>query len=185
MPSAVVVGGAGFVGSHIARRLSRTFDVTVVDVKEPPAGLKWVRCDVRDRNALARALRGADVVVYSAIVQIPAINENPRGAYEVNIAGLQAACEAVYRDEGAKGLLLTGSWHVYGEAGLSGKVSEDYGYRPDAVEERARKYSLSKVCQEALVRLYDEMSDKVFGVVRMGTAPVSYTHLTLPTTERV
>jgi nucleoside-diphosphate-sugar epimerase len=38
------------------------------------------------------------------------------------------------------------------------------------VEDRARLYALSKMAQDAIVRLYDEDSqDKVFGIIRMGT----------------
>ena len=46
---------------------------------------------------------------------------------------------------------------------------EEFGFRPDKVENRARLYALSKMAQEATVRFYDEMSDKIFGVIRMGT----------------
>ena len=34
---------------------------------------------------------------------------------------------------------------------------------------RARLYALSKMAQEAIVRFYDEMSNKIFGIIRMGT----------------
>jgi hypothetical protein len=36
---------------------------------------------------------------------------------------------------------------------LEGVVDEEFGYRPDKVEERAKIYALSKVCQESVVRL--------------------------------
>jgi UDP-glucose 4-epimerase len=37
------------------------------------------------------------------------------------------------------------------------------------VEERARLYAFSKIAQEIIVRYYNEMSEKVYGVVRLGT----------------
>ena len=68
-----------------------------------------------------------------------------------------------------KGMILAGSWHTIGESGLEGIIDEGFGYRPDRVEDRGRLYALSKVVQECIVRFYDEMSEKVFGIIRMGT----------------
>jgi len=78
-------------------------------------------------------------------------------------------CEAVYRDTKIRGLILTSSWHVFGEADLTGVVDESFGYRPDKVEDRARLYVFSKIAQEVITRYYDEMSDKVYGIIRLGT----------------
>lgn len=66
-------------------------------------------------------------------------------------------------------MLLAGSWHVVGERELRGVIDEEFGFRPDKVEERARLYALCKIGQETIVRIYDEMSEKIFGVIRMGT----------------
>jgi UDP-glucose 4-epimerase len=68
-----------------------------------------------------------------------------------------------------KGLILAGTWHTIGERDLQGTIDEEFGFRPDKVEGRARLYALSKMAQEAIVRYYDEMSPKVFGIIRMGT----------------
>jgi UDP-glucose 4-epimerase len=66
-------------------------------------------------------------------------------------------------------MILAGTWHTIGERELSGVINEEFGFRPDKVEDRARLYALSKMAQEAIVRFYSEMSDKVYGVIRMGT----------------
>jgi UDP-glucose 4-epimerase len=66
-------------------------------------------------------------------------------------------------------MILAGSWHTIGERRIVGVIDEEFGFRPDQVEERARKYALSKMAQEAIVRLYDEMSTKIYGIIRMGT----------------
>jgi len=169
-----VVGGSGYIGGAIARELSREFSVKIVDVSEPGWNLRdypvsFAKCDIRAFNDVLECLKDVDLVVHTAIVQIPRINEERRLGYEVNVLGTQNVCEAVYRSPCARGLVLTGSWHVFGESGLEGVLDEGFGYRPDRVEDRARLYALSKVIQEAIVRYYDEMSDKVFGVVRLGT----------------
>lgn len=73
---ALVTGGAGFIGSHLATRLHHDgHDVLVLDSLDPrvhprtarfPDGLPHVRADVRDTSALAAALRGVDVVFHEA-----------------------------------------------------------------------------------------------------------------------
>jgi UDP-glucose 4-epimerase len=168
-----ITGGSGFVGSSIAKHLAeKGFRVRIIDVKDPgihSSNTEFVKCDIRDRDAVKKAIAESDVVIYSAIIQIPAINENKRLAYDVNIRALQNVCEVVDKLEKVKGLILTGSWHVFGERGLNGSLDEAYGYRPDKIEDGARLYAISKMIQESVVRLYDEMSEKIFAIIRMGT----------------
>ena len=167
-----ITGGSGFVGRNLAKRLSEKFSVRILDIRPPPSpvgGAQYSFCDVTDYSSVRKCLAGCGVVIHTAVIQIPAINEAKRKAYRVNIVGTENVARAVDEIEEAKGMLLTGTWHVFGEHGLSGTIDEAYGYRPDKVEPRARVYALSKVVQEGIVRLYDEMSDKVFGVVRLGT----------------
>jgi len=169
-----VVGGSGYIGGSIARELSKKHDVRIVDVREPAWNMKdynisFCRCDIRKFECVQECLGDADVVIHTAIIQIPRVNEEKRLGFEVNYVGSMNVCEAVYRSPKAKGLILTGSWHVFGESGLTGVVDESFGYRPDKVEDRARLYVFSKIAQEVIARYYDEMSDKVYGVVRLGT----------------
>jgi UDP-glucose 4-epimerase len=66
-------------------------------------------------------------------------------------------------------MILAGTWHTIGERDLQGVVDEEFGFRPDKVEDRARLYAFSKMAQEAIVRYHDEMSPKIYGIIRMGT----------------
>jgi UDP-glucose 4-epimerase len=68
-----------------------------------------------------------------------------------------------------KCMILASSWHTIRESGITGVINEELGFRPDKVEDRARLYALSKIAQECIVRFYDEMSEKIFGIIRMGT----------------
>jgi UDP-glucose 4-epimerase len=121
--------------------------------------LKQVKKEVRD----------VDLVIHTAIIQIPSINYAKRLGYEVNFLGTNNVCLAVQESPRTQGLILAGSWHTMGERELEGNIDEEFGFRPDKVEDRAKLYALSKIAQECIVRYYDEMSEKVFGVVRMGT----------------
>lgn len=172
MPSKVLIIGSGFVGSSIAGSFAKRFSVTVADWVERPVSdsIRYVKCDIRDFDALQRAAEGAELVIHTAIVQIPQINEERRLGYEVNVKGTQNVCEVVRESSSIKGMILTGSWHTIGERNIRGVVDETFGFRPDMVEDRARIYALSKIAQESVVRLFAEESpQKIYGVIRIGT----------------
>lgn len=166
-----IVGGSGFIGLTLANWLSKRFDVRIVDKRRPgKTQLDYTECDIRSYDDVRTALDGADLVINTAIVQIPQINEDKRFGYEVNVIGTQNVCEAVRNSSSLRGLLLTGTWHTIGERQLNGIIDESFGFRPDMVEDRARIYALSKIVQESIVRLYDEASsDKTYGIIRIGT----------------
>jgi nucleoside-diphosphate-sugar epimerase len=173
MPQRIgIVGGSGYVGFSLARYLSQEFEVTILDVRsleDPNFDLAFRQCDVRSYENLCKALQGIDLVIHTAIIQIPLINEQKKLGYEVNVIGTQNVCRAVEENANIKGMILAGSWHTIGERSIVGVVDEEFGLRPDKVEERAGKYALSKMAQESIVRLYDEMSKKIYGILRMGT----------------
>jgi len=168
-----ITGGTGYIGSSLAKHLARSFDVRLLDVKmsrqEFGDGVGFQICDVRNLDEVEKSLEDVDLVVHTAIVQIPVINERKRLGYEVNLLGTQNVCRVVDRNPRIKGMILAGSWHTVGERELKGVIDEEFGFRPDKVEDRARLYALAKIAQESIVRFYDEMSEKVFGIIRMGT----------------
>jgi len=171
----VAVIGAGFVGSSLARHLSDYYNVVTFDVKpEPPllkdADVEHRVCDIRRYEELNEKMGEPKAVVHTAIIQIPAINEIKEQAYEVNVKGTQNICEVVRRKPETLGLILCGSWHVFGEREYRGTVDVSFGYRPDKVEERARLYVISKMLQEGVVRFYDSMANKkTYTIMRLGT----------------
>jgi nucleoside-diphosphate-sugar epimerase len=167
-----IFGGAGYIGSSIAEFLVGSYDVVILDVKEfcsASKGVEFRKCDIRKLEEVTDSVRDCDAVIDAAIIQIPAINEQKRLGYEVNYLGTQNICEAVHQTPRVRGLILAGSWHTVGERKLTGLINEEFGFRPDMVEERARLYALSKIAQESIVRYYSEMSEKIFGIIRMGT----------------
>jgi len=171
-PKIAITGGSGFIGFSLYKHLSSIFDAKVLDVKEPENKsdeITFERCDIRNYMQVKKALADVDLVIHTAIIQIPLINDNKRLAYDVNFLGTYNVCRAVDELPNVKGMILAGTWHTIGEKEISGVVDEEFGFRPDKVEDRARLYALSKIAQEVIVRFYDEMSAKVFGIIRMGT----------------
>jgi len=168
-----ITGGSGFIGSSLAKHLCDQFKISLFDIRPPSqkfgSQVSFHECDIRNPDEVRKSLEDVDLVIHAAVVQIPAINEQKKLAYDVNFVGTANVCRSVDESPRIKGLILAGSWHTAGESDLRGVVTEEFGFRPDKVEERARLYALSKIAQECVVRFYDEMSQKVFAIVRMGT----------------
>jgi len=69
-----ILGGSGFVGFSLAKHLSSTFDIKILDVREPKdESLVFEFCDVRDYEQVKKALKDVDLVIHTAIIQIPYI----------------------------------------------------------------------------------------------------------------
>jgi len=163
------------VGSALATHLSRDYEVCTFDVKAAPPLLKGLDvehrpCDITRFDEVRAKLGKPKVVIHTAIIQIPAINEFRERAFAVNVLGTQNVCRLVKETPGTAGLILTGSWHVFGEREYGGVIDVAFGYRPDKVEDRAKLYVVSKMLQEGIVRFYDDMvGEKEFNILRLGT----------------
>ncbi|MFD9737231.1 NAD-dependent epimerase/dehydratase family protein [Umezawaea sp. NPDC059074] len=119
----VVTGGAGFLGSHLVERLVRDGDdVTVFDVAEPPpdlgcgpGDLRRVAGDVRDADALAKAVvAGVDAVYHlSAVVGVDRYLSSPLDVLDVNVLGTGNVLRLAAR-VGAK-VVVASTSEVYGK----------------------------------------------------------------------
>lgn len=118
----VVVGGAGFIGSNIARVLSRDHRVAVLDDLSVGRvenlrgsdGIEVRRASVLDAD-LPRHLLGADAVVNCAVTDITVSQDDPVRALRVNGEGTLRLLEAA-RKQGVKRVVHVSSGSVYGEA---------------------------------------------------------------------
>jgi UDP-glucose 4-epimerase len=122
---ALVTGGAGFIGSHIARRLLEGgHEVVVLDnfftgKKENLEGIaKDVRLlegDVRDMKAVAAGAAGCELIYHeAAIVSVPFSVEHPQESHDVNIQGTLNVLQAA-RQAGTRRVIFASSAAVYGE----------------------------------------------------------------------
>jgi UDP-glucose 4-epimerase len=146
MPTILVTGGAGYIGSHTCvELLAAGYDVVVVDnlSNSKPEALKRVeeiagrklaafyQADIRDKAAL-RALFGAhpiDAVIHFAALK--AVGESvakPLMYYDNNIAGTVALAE-VMAEAGVKSLVFSSSATVYGDP-ASVPIREDFPTGP-------------------------------------------------------
>ena len=170
----IAIVGCGFLGTSLAKYLKDFFSVTTFDVFPQPKLLQNYNiehkiCDVTNFNQLQEKIETTSIIIHTVATNLANIPSNSL-AYDINIKGIQNVCETVSKNESIRGMILCSSWHVYGDQDISGDINEDYGYRPDKVEERAKIYTLSKVIQDCIVRFFDKKQDeKIFGAFRLGT----------------
>ncbi|MGW1894476.1 NAD-dependent epimerase/dehydratase family protein [Streptomyces sp. NPDC002004] len=120
----LVTGGAGFIGTHVVEALTeRGHEAVVYDVVPPPPhpgpcppATQWITGDVRDRDAVAAALRGVDAVCHqAAMVGLGQDFAADATAYvSCNDLGT-AVLLTEMADAGIGSLVLAGSMVVYGE----------------------------------------------------------------------
>jgi nucleoside-diphosphate-sugar epimerase len=116
MTRALVTGGTGFTGVHIANALAAAgFEVRTLDVN-PPAPEEegkheFVHADTRDRDALRAAVRGCEVVVENAAL-VPVTRAPYAELRSVNVDGCLATLDAAAA-EGAHVVRISSS-AVYG-----------------------------------------------------------------------
>ena len=126
MTHVLLTGGAGFIGSHVtAALLAAGHRVRVLDSAHPAAhsgpppaevhGVPVLRADVRDREAVAGALRGVDAVIHQAAMVGMGVDLDDLPDYVgCNDLGTAVLLAAMAR-AGVHRLVLASSMVVYGE----------------------------------------------------------------------
>ena len=93
---ALVTGGTGFLGAHLANALAAAgHEVRTLDLNPPeaPGAHEFVRADVRDAEAVASAVRGCDVVVDNAAL-VPVTRASESEYRSVNVDGCRVTLDA-------------------------------------------------------------------------------------------
>jgi UDP-glucose 4-epimerase len=172
----LIVGGAGFIGSHFTDRLlgdPATEAVTLYD--NFSSGREWhyarwvedrrlsvVRADVHDQDRLTDAMRGRDVVIHLASnPDIARAITEPAIDFDEGTALTHAVVEAMRRT-GVGTILYASGSGVYGDLGEA-EASEDHGpLIPIST------YAASKLAGEAMIAAYSFMFGLVGRAFRFG-----------------
>jgi UDP-glucose 4-epimerase len=163
----VIVGGAGFIGSHFADRLLASPEIEEVVLYDNfSSGQEWhyahhagdqrlsvIRADVHERGKLIEAFRGRDVVIHLASnPDIARAISEPDIDFREGTELTNHVVEAM-RVSGLRRILYASGSGVYGELGAL-DIAEDHGpLMPIST------YGASKLAGEALICAYAHMFD--------------------------
>lgn len=150
--SALVTGGAGFIGSHLVRRLvAEGYQVRVLDNlstgKEVNLagieGVQFVDGDICAPDVVAQAMEGIDTVFHlAALPSVARSWKDPVATLATNAHGTANVVEAAVRSKASK-LVYSSSSSVYGDQQAEVK-SEDLEPRP------VSPYAYSKLLAEKI-----------------------------------
>jgi UDP-glucose 4-epimerase len=148
----LVTGGAGLVGSHLAKRLSEENDVTVADDLSKgtrdrvPEGVEFVQVDMTDEVDVAEVVTENLDIVFHFAAYTDTNYSDPRQLFEENGEMTYNVLERMH-EVGVTNLAFTSSSTVYGEAPMP--TPEDY-----APLEPISIYGASKLADEGIVSTY-------------------------------
>jgi UDP-glucose 4-epimerase len=118
----LITGGAGFIGSHLARHFAAQAEVTVLDdLRSGHAGnLEGIRCrflqgSILDAAALKQAIAGAEEIYHlAAMISVPESVAKPAECAELNTEGTRRVLDAALA-AGARKVVLASSAAIYGD----------------------------------------------------------------------
>ena len=152
--SVLVVGGAGYIGSHAARALKRRgyeailYDNLSAGHRQLAEGFELIVGDIADASKLARVLKGVDAVMhFAAFADVGESVRDPRKYFDNNVVGglslLNAAVEA-----GVRKFIFSSTCAVYG-AQVKLPITEQNPRSP------VSPYGATKLAFETALEAYD------------------------------
>lgn len=167
----LVIGGAGFVGSHIVDQLlaEPVREIVVLDnfVRGARYNLNQAVQDSRvtvvdgsvtDRAMLRELMQGTDYVFHLAALWLYECVHEPRSAIEVNVVGTYNVIEAA-QQAGVKKVIYSSSASVYGDA-LFTPMTEDHPFNNRTM------YGATKIAGEQFFRAFYEQHKMSYAGLR-------------------
>jgi nucleoside-diphosphate-sugar epimerase len=172
----LLTGGAGFIGAALARRLAPHNQVRVFDTfsrsapEETPVaaidGVSVMVGDVRDADAVAEAVSGADRVVHLAsIAGVGTVLSNPARTLDVALTGTRNVLEAARRCDTPPRVVVFSTSEVYGRMAWDAREEEPTPIGP--VGQPRWSYACAKIATEHLAEAYM----REFGIPTVSVRP--------------
>src|SRR2546421_2973328 len=158
---ALVTGGAGFIGSHLASALSEQgARVRVIDdlstgseenLREIAGDIEFIKASITDTSALARALDDVELIFHeAAIPSVPRSVENPAETHEASVNGTFSVLLAA-KEKNVRRVVYAASSSAYGDQPESPKHER---MRPDPLSPYAVAKLVGEYYCQAFTRAY-------------------------------
>jgi len=159
----VITGGAGFIGSNIARKLLKdNYKVKIVDnlstgrienLKDIISDIEFLGGDILDLDFLQRAFKGADYVLHqAALPSVPRSIDDPRTSHKVNVDGTFNVLLAA-RDQKVKKVVFASSSSIYGNR-KSNKNKTNDSKKEILRAQPLSPYAVTKIIGEGYAKVF-------------------------------
>jgi UDP-glucose-4-epimerase GalE len=153
--SVLVIGGAGYIGSHAARALRRHgYNVLIYDnlstgYPELAEGFEMIVGEALDTPKLAAAMKRVDAVMhFAANSLVPESVRNPRKYYHNNVEGSLNVLHTAM-DNGVKNIIFSSTCSVYG-------APEESPIREETLKLPCNPYGITKLLVENAMEAYEQ-----------------------------
>jgi nucleoside-diphosphate-sugar epimerase len=164
----LITGGAGFIGSAVARRLCEQNEIFVYDnlyrdaLTESPLfnhpNITLIRGDVLDEAAVHAAVEPSDIVIHMAsIAGVDTVMKNPTLTMRVSLQGTFNALLAAHESGRCERFVDFSTSEVFGKYAY--RVAEGDATSLGAVGEARWTYAVSKLATEHLALSYYKQYD--------------------------
>jgi UDP-glucose 4-epimerase len=165
----LVLGGSGFLGSHIVDKfLAEGHDVVVYDLyperfRRSPAGISFVTGDFGNVGALDELISsGFDAVIHCVSTTTPkSSNESPEFDIQSNVIGTLYLLDICVKHKVGKLVFLSSGGTVYGDIGNLESVDESHAVRPMC------SYGVSKLAIEHYLDVYRHLRGLNYVALRL------------------
>jgi UDP-glucose 4-epimerase len=165
----LVLGGSGFLGSHIVDKfLAEKHDVAVYDLyperfRRSPAGITFHTGDFGNVGALHELIAtGFDAVIHCVSTTTPkSSNESPEFDIQSNVIGTLYLLDICVKHKVGKLVFLSSGGTVYGDIGAKDMVDETHAVRPMC------SYGVSKLTIEHYLDVYRHLRGLDYVALRL------------------
>ncbi len=167
MAKILITGGAGFIGSHLAKKLIDLNNEIIIfdnldsfyseELKNknlesiaPSEKYVFIKGDIRDYTAVSTALDGVQIIIHEAAQPgIRASLENPMKTLEANISGTLNILRAAVT-KNVKRVVIASSSSVYGN-------TNELPYTEEEAPQPISPYGVSKLAGDHYAKVFNEV----------------------------
>jgi len=170
MTQVAVIGGSGFIGGHLVRRLAaagcrvNALGLTKAHYDEritPEQGVQWFSGDFRDEALMSSVMEGADTVFHLVSTTLPrSSNDDPVFDITSNVGGTLKLLRTAVQCQVRKVVFLSSGGTVYGPPRFL-PITEDHALEPNC------SYGVSKLAIEKYLHLFHAQHGLDYAVVRL------------------
>lgn len=166
MIKALVIGGNGFIGSHLVDRLLNLgWDVAILDIQERrydpmPSKAHFIRGDLSQSYLMREALIGVDVVFHLAWATIHEVsNQDPAADVNTNLIPSIQLIDASRRSGVRRFVFISSGGTVYGPV-------EEMPISEGQIKRPVTGYGITKLAVEKYLHMFNHLHGLDYAVLR-------------------